>query len=400
MRGTVLNVTEVVDVALGERSAQEVRRGTPDRYDADELPPPVVVWNVCRHCNMECPHCYAAATATPSRFSLDGDEAAELIDEMAEAGIRVVIFSGGEPLMRPDLFELISRADRRGISCHLSTNGTLLDDQKARRLADAGIGYVGVSIDGMPEFNDEYRGLEDGFERATRGIECAREAGLRTGLRVTLTQHNLDHLPRLLEHAHAIDVERFYVSHLLDAGRGYAMSDADLDRSQCRATLRYLFEQTHPSERAEGAPDIVTGGNDSDGPFLVQWLDEIAGGEAARRAGSLLASRGGNSAGVGLLNIDSRGAVHPDQFWRQCTLGEVRETPFAEILEHPMRRKLANRHDHVAGRCGDCRFFELCGGSHRERALARHGDVWGSDPACLMSDREIGVHEPETEVSS
>lgn len=384
----MLNITKTLQVALGRSEAEELRSDRSSRFRDPEGVPPVVVWNVCRHCNMECPHCYAAATASPSRFALDRDEALDVIDQLADCGVRVVIFSGGEPLMRPDLEELIRTADARGLSCHLSTNGSLLDPETARNLADAGIGYVGISIDGMPEFNDDYRGLEDGFDRATGGIRNAQAAGLRTGLRLTLTRHNLDQLDAVYEHAVDLGVDRFYVSHLLDAGRGYGMENADLDRKECRRTLRRLFEWAHPDERTPEEPDVVTGGNDSDGALLVWWLWKQAGPRAARRAFRLLASRGGNSAGVKLLNIDARGDVHPDQFWRQCTLGNVRETPVAEILDHPLRRKLARREEHIHGRCADCDFLDICGGSHRERALARTGDRWGSDPACVLTDEE------------
>lgn len=396
----MLNISEVMDVALGRRELEEVRRRQPDRYAGSELPPPVVVWNVCRRCNMTCPHCYAAASASESRFTLDHAEALELVDQMADNAIEVVIFSGGEPLMRDDLMTLIERADSRGLSCHLSTNGTLLDSTTARRLAAAGIGYVGVSVDGMPAFNDDYRGLEEGFEKASSGLSNARVAGLRTGLRMTLTRHNIDQLEDVFEHARALGVDRFYVSHLLDAGRGFAMSDADLSRDACRQTLRWLFEMAHPASRRESDPDIVTGGNDSDGVFLIRWLAESVGGEAAARAMRLLGLRGGNSAGVGIINIDSRGEVHPDQFWRQSTLGNVRRTSLSEILDHPLRETLANRADHVKGRCARCRFFEICGGSHRERALARHDDVWGPDPACLMTEREIEPNGREREAVS
>ncbi|MFB6263888.1 MAG: radical SAM protein [Bradymonadaceae bacterium] len=385
----MLDLHEMLDVAFGERTCDEVSRETPGRYGDERLPAPVVVWNVCRRCNMSCPHCYAAAGEAPSRFALEPSEALRVADELAECGVRAVIFSGGEPLMRPDLLELIDAVRAGGIPCHLSTNGTLLDHSTASALADAGIGYVGVSVDGGPGFNDDYRGLADGFERASRGVENAREAGLRTGLRITLTERNLDQLDAVREHARSLQVDRFYVSHLVDAGRGRAMADVDLDREESRSVVRGLARRSLPWRRREGDPSVVTGGNDSDGPFLVGWLRRCFGTGPAERALALLRRRGGNSAGVGLLNIDARGNVHPDQFWRECTLGNVRDLSVEELLEHPMRRVLATRTERLRGRCGECPFADVCGGSHRERALARNGGVWDSDPACLLRENDL-----------
>ena len=391
----MLNVTDYIEVARRPQRAEKMLRNAAGRFDRSRDRAPVIVWNVCRHCNMTCPHCYAAATDKPSRRRLSTDEGLELIDEMAESGVGVLIFSGGEPLMRDDLFALIERAKERRITPLLSTNGVLIDQGVAQRLAELGVGYVGVSIDGLAAFNDTYRGLENAYERAFAGLRHSRKAGIKTGLRITLTKKNLDQLAPLIDEARKVPVDRFYVSHLLYSGRGVTMEGADLTPQQTRQTLLWLFEQADKMLDEPDAPGFVTGGNDSDGPLLLEWLEERYGHDAAAPVRRLLELRGGNSAGEGILNIDHLGRVHPDQFWRQETLGRVREDSFQEILNHPLRDELRDRLSKLHGRCAACKFASICRGSHRERALAHYGDRWAADPACVMSDAEIGI-APQT----
>jgi radical SAM protein with 4Fe4S-binding SPASM domain len=390
----MLPVSDLIEVARRRVAGSELRSRAPSRFGDRGERAPVVVWNVCMHCNMTCPHCYAAAVARPSPTDLDTDEALALIDDLAGCGVRVVIFSGGEPLLRRDLFELLVRARERGIAAQLSTNGVRIDAAVAERLASVGVAYVGVSIDGLAAFNDAYRGLPGGFEAALRGLYCAKRAGMRTGLRMTLTRRNVAQLPAMAEVARGAGADRFYVSHLLYSGRGFHVAADDLSRAQARAALESLFERAESLLVAGESLRVVTGSNDSDGVFLLRWIGERYGAKAAERVRRLLRQRGGNSAGERILNIDSRGRVHPDQFWRSAVLGDVRRQPFAAILEHPLREQLRRRLDHLTGRCGLCAHRSLCRGSHRERALARFRDPWAPDPACVMEDAEIGVASP------
>jgi radical SAM protein with 4Fe4S-binding SPASM domain len=339
---------------------------------------------------MTCPHCYAAAATRPSPKDLSREEALRILEQMAACGVRVVIFSGGEPLLRPDLFDLLERATQLGIAPQLSSNGSLIDADAAERLARAGVRYVGVSIDGVEAFNDAYRGLEGGYESAAEGLRAARAAGMRTGLRMTLTRSNADQVDAVRTLAEELGVARFYVSHLVYSGRGFRMTEEDLSRAEARALLLGLFETAGTLLDRDAALRIVTGSNDSDGVLLLRWIRERYGAEAAAPVEALLEERGGNSAGEKILNIDHRGRVHPDQFWRSAVLGDLRSESFAEILEHPLRAQLRSRADRLEGRCGGCAYVRLCRGSHRERSLAVQGGMWGPDPACVMEDAEIG----------
>jgi radical SAM protein with 4Fe4S-binding SPASM domain len=387
----MLPVSDLIEVARQRASGADLRADAPRRFGGSGDHAPVMIWNVCMHCNMSCPHCYAAAVSKPSPGDLSREEALDLIDQMAACGVQVVIFSGGEPLLRGDVLELIRHARDVGISPQLSTNGSLIDVDMAARIAAAGVKYVGISIDGLEGFNDEYRGLEGGFELARAGLRNAKAAGMRTGLRMTLTSRNVHELDAMIEVAKANDVDRFYVSHLVYSGRGYHVSGDDLSRDAARAALERLFGRAEALLAEGTGPRIVTGSNDSDGPFLLRWIARRFGDEAVAPVRDLLLERGGNSAGERILNIDSSGRVHPDQFWRAALLGDVRKQRFAEILEHPMRAELRDRLDHLKGRCGVCSERALCRGSHRERALARYRDRWASDPACVMEDWEIGA---------
>jgi len=390
----MLPVSDLLDLARRGTTRADVGSRAPQRYAPPGSESPVIVWNVCRHCNMSCPHCYAAASFRPDRHELSTDEALHLLDELAGCGVRIVIFSGGEPMLRPDLYQLASHARNLGIAPQLSTNGVLVDEEAARRLADAGFAYVGISIDGTRDFNDDYRGLAGGYEAALEGLRCAKAVGMRTGLRMTLTSHNADQTREMLQVAREARVDRFYVSHLLYSGRARRMATDDLGRQQARDLLHDLFAQAEALLDQDGGPRIVTGSNDSDGPLLLRWIERRYGEAAAQPVRALLDERGGNSAGEKILNIDHRGRVHPDQFWRGVTLGDVRRQSFASILEHPFRKLLAERSHHLTGRCGACSYRELCRGSHRERALAQGGDLWAPDPACVLEDDEVAGSTP------
>jgi len=387
----MLQVSEFIEVARGEALETDVRERAPLRFGGPAQNAPVVIWNVCMHCNMKCPHCYAAAVASPVPSDLSHEEGIALLDDLASCGVRVVIFSGGEPLLRNDLFELMAHARDLGIAPQLSTNGVLIDAGVAERLAAAGVAYVGISIDGLREFNDAYRGLDGGFDAALRGLGHAKTAGMKTGLRMTLSRRNVAQIQSMVGVAQEASVDRFYVSHLVYSGRGAKVADEDLSRPEVRHALLQLFEIADGLVAAGRGPKIVTGSNDSDGVFLLRWLLERYGEAATKKVRELLLLRGGNSAGERVLDIDSRGRVHPDQFWRQAVLGDVRKQSFAEILEHPLRAQLRRRLEFLTGRCGSCSESALCRGSHRERALATYRDHWAPDPACVMEDAEIGI---------
>lgn len=387
----MLMVTDLLQVALGRRAPAELRARSSGRFDPGHESPLVVVWNVCRTCNERCPHCYIAAGTAPAPNDLDTPESLRLLERLAQGGVRVVIFSGGEPLMHPDLVELVHACTRLGMAPQLSSNGTLLDAALADRLKAAGLRYVGISLDGLAALNDSYRGLVGGFDKAIHGLRAARSAGMRTGLRMTLTRRNLDQIDDLLDLAIALPIDRFYISHLVYAGRGRRMQPEDLTPVETRAAELALFARAEDIVQRAIPISIVTGANDSDGVLLLQWIRERHGERAADGVRRLLDARGGNSAGEGVLSIDPGGLVHPDPFWRTITLGDLRRDSLQTVLEHPLLADLRRREQLLEGRCGVCRWKSLCRGGHRARAEATTGSIWGADPACVMTDAEIGI---------
>lgn len=363
---------------------------------------PVVVWNVTRRCNLLCAHCYTASTSSPGPHELTSAEALAVVQDLASFQVPVVLFSGGEPLLRHDIIELMASAASAGVQPVLSSNGTLLTQQWVDRLRAAGVRRAGISLDGMEDTNDRFRGMRGAFQQALAGIRRCLEAGFRVSLRFTLTRYNLADLDDVFSLAAREGIQRLCIYHLAYAGRGRRLLPADLDPAQRRAAVERVFRLTLELHARGQGLEVLTVDNQADGPYLLLWAVQHAPGRvpAIQR---LLARNGGDSAGLGIACIDERGAVHPDQFWRTRVLGSVRERPFSAIWQDEsiaLLRQLRDRHALLPERCQRCRFLALCNGNLRARAEAATGDPWGEDPACYLTAEEratpIGVeaHEP------
>lgn len=355
--------------------------------------PAVVVWNVTRRCNLACRHCYAAAAARPDRDELSPAEGRALIDALGQAGVAALVLSGGEPLLRPDLVSLAAHAAAAGLHTALSTNGTLLTPALARALGAAGVGYVGVSVDGLGPTHDRVRGVAGAWTGALAGLNAARAAGLRVGLRFTLCRSTLADLDGVLDLMEAEDVDRGYVSHLVHVGRARRLHREALAPAEARRALEALFDRARVWLACGRRTELVTGNNDADGPALCLWLGRRDPAAAARLRRRLVA-RGGNASGVAIAGVDVRGDVHPDQFWSRVTLGNVRARPFAALWREPADPLLAllrRRPRPVGGRCAACVWLDACQGGNRARAEALTGDTWAADPGCHLTDVEIGV---------
>ncbi len=194
------------------------------QFAADKKP--VVVWNCTRRCNLRCVHCYSHSADRHYEGEMTTKEAEAFIEDIASFGAPVILFSGGEPLMRPDLFELIARATRAGLRAVISTNGTLIEPGVAERLKEFGLSYVGVSLDGMRETNDKFRGREGAFDRALAGIRNCRQAGIKVGLRFTINKRNAADVGDIFTLLRDEDIPRVCFYHLVYAGRGAALMNA------------------------------------------------------------------------------------------------------------------------------------------------------------------------------
>jgi len=352
---------------------------------------PVVVWNVTRACNLKCVHCYARAVDRTHERELNHEQGLSLIDDMAAFGAPVVLFSGGEPLMRPDLVELASYAVSKGMRAVISTNGTLISKDMAKELKEVGLSYVGVSLDGMEEVNDRFRGRKGAFKDAMAGIINCQEVGLKVGLRFTINRMNTAEIPRIFDLLEEYRIPRVCFYHLVYAGRGSDLVDDDLDHGETRKVVDLIIDRTKDLHDRGMAKEVLTVDNHADGPYVyLRMLGE--NNPRAEEVLTLLKMNEGNSSGRGIGCVSWDGSVHADQFWRHCSFGNVLERPFSEIwsdLANPLMKKLKEKKRHVKGRCAKCRWLDVCGGNFRVRAEAVTGDVWAPDPACYLSDEEI-----------
>jgi heme d1 biosynthesis radical SAM protein NirJ len=364
-------------------------------------PGPVVIWNLIRRCNLTCKHCYALSADHDYAGELDTAEVFHVMDDLKAFRVPVLILSGGEPLLRPDLFDIAARARSMGFYVGLSSNGTLIDEAMAERIAAAKFDYVGISLDGIGAVHDRFRRLVGAYARSLAGIKLLGERGVKVGLRYTMTMLNAGELQPLLQLMREVGAQKFYFSHLNYAGRGNIHRAKDAQFAATRQALDLLFDTAwHDAQHgAQDGPDsgaqreYVTGNNDADGPYLLQWAKARLPQWAPALREHLVAW-GGNSSGVNVANIDNLGDVHPDTMWWHHRLGNVRERPFSQIwadTSDPLMRGLKSRPRPVQGRCAGCRHFDICGGNTRVRAQQVTGNPWAEDPGCYLDDDEIGV---------
>jgi len=352
---------------------------------------PVVVWNVTRQCNLSCIHCYAHAKHTTTENELTLEESRQIMDDLARFGVPVLLFSGGEPLVRKDLPDLAAYAVEKGMRAVISTNGTLITRDKARILQEIGLSYVGISLDGMEAVNDRFRGMTGAFQMALEGIRNCQEAGIKVGLRFTINKFNVQEIPKIFALLEEMDIPRVCFYHLVYAGRGSKLVEEDLSHNESRAVVDLIMNLTRDLHDRGKPKEVLTVDNHADGPYLYLRLLK----ENPKRAADvlqLLKMNEGNNSGRGIGCISWNGEVHADQFWRHYSFGNVKERPFSQIwtdLSNPLMQKLKEKKKHMTGRCAKCRWLDICGGNFRVRAEAVTGDVWAPDPACYLTDEEI-----------
>ena len=361
---------------------------------------PVVIWNLIRRCNLTCKHCYATSADKDFPGELSTSEVFAVMDDLKAYGVPVLILSGGEPLMRSDIFEISHRAKDQGFYVGLSSNGTLITERNIRDIVDVGYDYVGVSLDGMRDVHDRFRRREGAFDESLRGIRLCRDAGIKVGMRFTLTRDNAQDLPDLLRLMDTEGVDKFYLSHLNYAGRGNKNRGDDAHHRMTRAAMNLLFD-TCWNHIVSGRPkEFVTGNNDADGVFLLNWVDANLP-EQGERLAEMLRRWGGNSSGVNIANIDNLGNVHPDTMWWDYTLGSVKDRPFSQIwsdTSDPLMAGLKLKKRPLEGRCARCMHLDICGGNSRTRAWQLTGNPWAEDPGCYLTDEEIGVEEAQPRI--
>ena len=371
---------------------EEVRHPTP--VGPKRHPPgPVVIWNLIRRCNLACQHCYSISADIDFPGELSTPDIYRTMDDLKSFGVPVLILSGGEPLLHPDIFAISARAKSMGFYVGLSTNGTMIDEAMLPKVAAIGYDYVGISLDGIEATHDRFRRKVGAYAASLAAVRRCREAGLKVGIRFTLTQDNAHDLPALLDLMETEDIDKFYLSHLNYGGRGNVNRKTDAMFRTTRDAMDLVLDAAWRAIEAGRKREFVTGNNDADGVYLLHWVRErFPGHEAHLRA--KLAQWGGNSSGVNIANIDNLGNVHPDTFWWDYTLGNVETRPFSEIwrdTSDPLMAGLKSSPRPVKGRCARCSYFDVCGGNTRVRAWQIAKDAWAEDPGCYLDDDELGI---------
>lgn len=355
---------------------------------------PVVVWNSTRTCNLKCRHCYMSSDAQKYANELTTKEAKQFIDDLAEFNVPVLLFSGGEPLIRPDFFELADYAAKKGVRPTLSTNGTLITPEVARKIKDIGVGYVGISLDGLRDVNDKFRGKKGAFEAAMNGIKNCVAVDQRVGLRFTINHHNIQELENIFDFIEEENINRVCFYHLVYSGRGNQMMDEDVTAEESRRAMDIIIRRSRDFEERGLKKEILTVDNHCDGVYM--YLKALAEGrdELAVQIKKYISMNGGNRSGMAFAEVDPLGYVHPDQFTQHHTFGNVRERKFGDIWQdttNPIMKGLKDRKALLKGRCSKCKYLDNCNGNFRTRAEARTGDFWESDPSCYLTDEEIGI---------
>ncbi|MEE8483882.1 MAG: radical SAM protein [Nitrospinota bacterium] len=383
-------------IRYGKQSAHMAQK--PDAHDVPKSAGerrPVIAWNITKTCNLKCIHCYTDSEEKKYDGELTTEQAKAVIDDLNGFKSPALLFSGGEPLIRKDIFELVAYAKSVGSRCTLSTNGTLIDADTAKKIKESGFVYVGISLDGIGEINDKFRGKEGAFKRAVAGFKNCVEVGQRVGLRLTLTRHNYENLNEIFDFIEKENVNRACFYHLVYSGRGRGIADEDLTHEESRHAMDIILERTKDFHKRGLQKDILTVDNHVDGIYMyLKLLKEDP--KRAQEVLRMLEWNGGGrySSGVGIGNIDFFGNVHADQFWSQYSFGNVKERPFSKIWmdeSDPLMHKLKNRYENIKGRCSVCKWKDACCGAMRVRGDAVFGDPMAPDPACYLTDEEIGL---------
>jgi len=351
---------------------------------------PVIFWNVTDRCNLSCTHCYSSSgPGRTTEGELSTPEAFSVIDDLADMGVPLILFTGGEPLLREDLFDLARHARNRGLKMALSTNGTLITPEIARRIKESGIEYAGISLDGATAAtHDRFRNHAGAFDRTVAAFAACRDAGLRCGARVTLTTENYAELEALIDLSLRVGASRFCLYWLVPSGRGCeSYARLQLDHNEVVHALSLLYRKAQEIDPSE--MEFLTVDAPQDCVHLLASMEKDRSVDLPDARELLASLKGGCSAATRVANIDAEGNVWPCQFARSPDffVGNVLNRPFSDLwagADNPALALFRRKDAAFSGRCGACGYRELCGGGCRVRAHAAGGDFFSEDPFCYV----------------
>ncbi len=346
--------------------------------------PLMIVWNFTYRCNLKCRHCYenAGVLRGEKPRELTKEEKFRALENLAESHIPTLFFSGGEPLIHPDFWDLAHKAKEYGFYISIATNGTLIDEEMAKKIKDLGVGYVAISLDAAsPELHDNFRGVKGMWERAVRGIQNLVKEGVTTCIAYTLTRVNKDELPKLLKLREELGAYKVLVYNFVPVGRGDIADDlSPLEREEAYRIMLKELKNEHLTV-ATTAPQF--------GRFCKQNGSKFVsishyGCARSEELGAIVDVIGGCGAGRAYAVIQPDGRITPCVYMPQLTIGHILESSFQQIWdESPVLNMLRDRSD-LKGHCGECEYNAICGGC-RARAYAYFGDLKAPDPGCIYN---------------
>jgi len=354
--------------------------------------PFLVVWNFTNACNLKCKHCYQRA-GIRAIDELTTEEKFQAVEELARAGVVSIAFSGGEPLVAPDFYDVVGKVKEEGMYAALATNGTLITRKVAKKLKDVGVGYVEISLDSAkPERHDDFRGVPGSFSRALEGIKHCVDQGVFTCVATTVTQLNLHEIPDIIDLTEKLRAQRFMAFNFIPAGRGADVAEIDLSPEQREDLLKMLMNKNFSGriQALSTAPQLARVSLQMSGGEIVAPTHMYVGGRASLDLKVLADFIGGCGAGRLYGALQPNGDVTPCVFMPELIAGNIRKSSFLDIWNrNEVMQRLRNR-SLLKGHCGNCRYKHVCGGC-RARALGYFNDVMAPDPGCIRELEEPSV---------
>ncbi len=342
----------------------------------------LVAWEITRNCNLACMHCRASSTKGPYDGEIDTPGALRLLDQIAEIGNPIVILTGGEPLLRPDIFNVASYGTDKGLRMVMATNGTLITKAFAKQMADSGIKRISVSLDGATdESHDSFRGVVDAFSESLRGIELAKDAGIEFQINTTITKVNLDQISKIQELGIKIGAVAHHIFLLVPTGRGKYIIDQEINADEYETILNWFYDQREKTSlqlKATCAPQYYR---------ILRQRAKEEGKPVTFKTHGLDAVTRGCLGGTGFCFVSHRGIVQPCGFLH-LDCGDITKTSFTDIWNNSKTFLSLRNYDNLKGKCGKCEFRKVCGGC-RARAYEATGDHLAEEPLCNYQPTSI-----------
>jgi heme b synthase len=362
----------------------------PHGHDSPSGPPGgtgtlrLVAWETTRNCNLSCIHCRAAATCGPYTGELETDASFRLLDQIAEVGKPIVILTGGEPLLREDIFDISAYGTRLGLRMVMAPNGTLVSPEAARKMMDSGIQRISISLDGASaQRHDEFRGVSGAFEGALSGIAAARGAGLEFQVNTTITQLNRDQIPQIMKLAEDLGAVALHIFLLVPTGRGKYIVDQAITAQEYEETLNWFYDQKNQTRlqlKATCAPHYYR---------ILRQRARAEGKSVTWQTHGLDAVTRGCLGGTSFCFISHQGVVQPCGFL-DLNCGDVTRDSFGRIWQDSEHFQSLRNFDQLKGKCGICEYKRVCGGC-RARAYEATGDWLAEEPLCLYEPATAGA---------